>query len=89
MGDVLVVHALLDEAYRAWDSQYVPQTHDDWLRWMTGDVEFDPTVWWLAERDGELVGCALYADNPTGAVQLYERLGFVTERREGQWASSL
>ncbi|HEY7536607.1 MAG TPA: GNAT family N-acetyltransferase [Gaiellaceae bacterium] len=119
------VHALLDEAYRAWDSRYVPQPHADWLRSMTGDSEFDPTVWWLAERGGELAGCALFwssgwlkdlvvrssergrglgtalvrqglaefarrgvarvglkvdADNPTGAVRLYERLGFVTER---------
>ena len=111
-----------------------PLAHDDWLRWMTGDPDFDPTVWWLAERDGELVGCALHwrtgllkdlavrgsergrglgaalvqqglaefarrgvdrvglkvdAANPTGAVRLYERLGFVVERREAVWASSL
>ncbi len=123
------VHALLDEAYVAWDSRHAPRAHDDWLRFMTGDAEFDPTVWWLAVRDGELAGCALFwssgwlkdlavrasergrglgaalvrqgfaefarrgvervglkvnADNPTGAVELYERLGFVTERRETQ-----
>jgi ribosomal protein S18 acetylase RimI-like enzyme len=128
------VQALLDEAYRAWDAGYVPLAHDDWLRWMTGDIEFDPTVWWLAERDGELVGCALHwrsgflkdlavrasergrglgaalvvhglaefarrgvprvrlkvdAANPTGAVRLYERLGFVLERREATWALTL
>ena len=133
-GDAGSVHALLDEAYRAWDSRYVPIAHDDWLRWMTGDVDFDPTAWWLAERDGDLVGCALHwrtgwlkdlavrasergrglgaalvqqglaefsrrgmervglkvdAANPTGAVQLYERLGFVVERREATWALSL
>src|SRR4051812_17154665 len=101
---------------------------------MTGDTDFDPTVWWLAERDGELVGCALHwrtgwlkdlavgesergrglaaalvlhgltefarrgvkrvglkvdAANPTGAVRLYERLGFRIERREAVWALSL
>jgi ribosomal protein S18 acetylase RimI-like enzyme len=133
-ADAEAVHALLDEAYRAWDSRYVPMAHDDWLRWMTGDPDFDPTVWWLAERDGELVGCALHwrtgflkdlvvrasergrglgaalvqqglaefrrrgaehvrlkvdAANPTGAVRLYERLGFVVERRETTWVSSL
>ena len=27
---------------------------------MTGDTEFDPAVWWLAERDGEPAGCALH-----------------------------
>ena len=133
-GDAAAVHTLLDEAYRAWDSRYVPLVHDDWLRWMTGDPDFDPTVWWLAERDGELAGCALHwstgwlkdvavragergrglgaalvqqgiaefarrgagsvglkvdAANPTGAPRLYERLGFVLERREATWASTL
>jgi ribosomal protein S18 acetylase RimI-like enzyme len=133
-NDAESVHALLDEAYRAWDSRYVPIAHDDWLRWMTGDVDFDPTAWWLAERDGDLVGCALHwrtgwlkdlavrtsergrglgtalvqqglaefscrgvvrvglkvdAANPTGAVHLYERLGFVVERREATWALNL
>ena len=132
--DAEEVHALLDEAYRSWDSRYVPLAHDDWLRWMAGDPDFDPTVWWLAERDGELAGCALHwrtgflkdlavrdsergrglgaalvqqglaefarrsvarvglkvdAANPTGALRLYERLGFVLERRETVWASSL
>ena len=133
-ADAEAVHALLDEAYRAWDSRYVPLAHNDWLRLMTGDPDFDPTVWWLAERDGELAGCALHwrtgflkdlavrgsergrglgaalvqqglaefarrgvaqvglkvdAANPTGALRLYERLGFILERREAVWASSL
>ena len=59
-GDAQAVHDLLDEAYGAWDRHYVRMAHDDRARWMTGDVEFDPTVWWLAERDGELAGCALH-----------------------------
>src|SRR6266567_7172548 len=133
-ADASAVHALLDEAYRGWDAHYVPLVHEDWVPLMTGDIEFDPTVWWLAERDGKLVGCALWwsggwlkdivmrqgergrglgsaliragfaefarrgkqrvglkvdAANPTGAPQLYERLGFVTERREQVWALSL
>ena len=95
---------------------------------MTGDADFDPAVWWLAERDGGArrlraplaqrlaegprrprvasaaagsaprsseqglaefarrgvarVGLKVDAGNPTGAVRLYERLGFVVERRE-------
>jgi ribosomal protein S18 acetylase RimI-like enzyme len=129
-ADARAVHTLLDEAYGAWDSDYVPLAHDDWLRSMTGDPEFDPTVWWLAERDGALAGCALHwrsgwlkdlavragergrglgaalvahgvgrfasrgidvglkvdATNPTGAIRLYERLGFEVERREAIWA---
>jgi ribosomal protein S18 acetylase RimI-like enzyme len=133
-ADAFPVHALLDEAYGGWDTHYVPLPHADWVPLMTGDIEFDPTVWWLAERDGELSGCALWwssgwlkdivvrepdrgrglgsalvrrgfaefarrgkqrvglkvdAANPTGARELYERLGFVIERREQIWALSL
>ena len=132
--DSQAVHQLLDEAYGAWDPLYVPARHADWVGWMTGDSEFDPEVWWLAERGSTLVGCGLHwmsgwlkdlavrdsergrglgaalvgtglaefarrgkrrvglkvdADNPTGAVRLYERMGFVTERREAVWAWSL
>jgi ribosomal protein S18 acetylase RimI-like enzyme len=133
-ADGPAVHALLDEAYGGWDKAYVPLAHEDWKRAMTGDVEFNATTWWLAERDGELAGCALWwesgwlkdivvresergrgvgaallaqgfaefarrgkkrvglkvdAANPTGAVGLYERNGFRTERREQIWALSL
>jgi mycothiol synthase len=128
--DAETVHSLLDEAYSAWDARYVRLAHDDWVAWMTGDSEFDPAAWFLAESGDELVGCALHwntgwlkdlavresargqglgtalllhgfaefarrgvpriglkvdAANPTGAVALYERRGFVTDRREGIW----
>jgi len=105
---------------------------------MTGHVEFDPAMWLLAERDGDLLGCALYwreeqrrgwlkdiavaepergngvaralllegfrayaergvervglkvdAANPTGALELYERTGFVIERHHETWAKPL
>jgi ribosomal protein S18 acetylase RimI-like enzyme len=58
--DAAAIHALLDEAYRGWDRTYVPLAHEDWFRAMTGDIEFDPTTWWLAERKGALAGCALW-----------------------------
>jgi ribosomal protein S18 acetylase RimI-like enzyme len=58
--DAAAIHALLDQAYRGWDRTYVPLAHDDWVRAMTGDIEFDPTTWWLADRNGALVGCALW-----------------------------
>ena len=61
--DAAAVHALLDEAYLGWDETYVPVTHDDWVRSMTEDPEFDATVWWLAEREGILAGCALHWDS--------------------------
>jgi ribosomal protein S18 acetylase RimI-like enzyme len=127
-GDRAAVKALLDAAYSAWDGAYVVRTQDDWERWMTGHDEFDPELWFLVERDDELVACALhwkeheergwvkdvvvresergrglatallrrgfraYAErgvervglkvdsrNPTGALQLYESLGFVVD----------
>ena len=132
--DAEAVHSLLIEAYSAWDARYVPLPHDDWVAWMTSDEEFDPAAWFLAERDGELVACALYwstgwlkdiavrasergrglgkalllrgfgeftrrgaqriglkvdAANPTGAIQLYERHGYVADRREGVWTLCL
>ena len=58
-ADARTVHALLDEAYTSWDDTYVPRTHEDWLAWMTDHDDFDPALWFLAERDGVLVACAL------------------------------
>ena len=136
-GDAATVLALLDEAY-AWDETYASLPVDEWVRWMTGDVEFDPALWFLVERGGELIACALHwsaidgrgwvkdlavradergrglgaallrhgftayvacgasgvglkvhATNPTGAVRLYEREGFVVDRTFGHWAKTL
>jgi ribosomal protein S18 acetylase RimI-like enzyme len=126
-ADAETVHELLDTEYASWDRSYVPMPHDEWVEFMLGDDDFDATVWWLAEADDALAGCALHwrsgwvkdvavresergrgiagsllrlgfaefarrgvsrvglkvdAANPTGAISLYERLGFVTERRE-------
>jgi mycothiol synthase len=132
------VHALLDDAYAGWDPNYVARSHEGWLSIMTGHDDFDPALFFLVERDGELVACALhwkefdgqgwvkdivvregergrglgtsllrhafraYAErgvmrvglkvdstNPTGAPQLYERLGFVTDQRLGVWIKRL
>lgn len=132
------VHTLLDATYAGWDPDYVELAHDDWLAFMTDHDEFDPALWFLAERDGVLVACALHwretdgkgwvkdlvvhedergrglgrallehgfrkyrergvgrvglkvdANNPTGAVRLYERLGFVVDRRYGMWEKQL
>jgi mycothiol synthase len=135
LDDAVRVKQLLDEAYLAWEPRrYVPMAHDDWVRWMTEDADFDSALWWLAEDGGELAGCVLHwrtgwvkdlvvreshrgrglgtsllrlgfrefarrgvprvglkviAANPTGAVRLYERLGFGTDRREEVWALCL
>ena len=65
------VHALLDLNYAGWDTSYVAVPHDDWLAFMTDHDDFDPTMWLLVERDGELVGCALHwrAHRSTGWVK--------------------
>jgi ribosomal protein S18 acetylase RimI-like enzyme len=137
-ADAKRVHALLDEQYAGWDQTYVGRSHAGWLTFMTEHEDFDPTMWFLVERDGELIACALqwkegqgrgwvkdivvrenergrglakallhhafraYAErgadrvglkvdstNPTGALQLYERLGFVTDQRLEIWQKAL
>jgi mycothiol synthase len=137
-ADAKCVHALLDEEYAGWDASYVARSHEGWVAFMTVHDDFDPALWFLSERDGELVACALhwkesqrrgwvkdlvvrksergrglgkalihhgfrvYAErgaervglkvdstNPTGAPQLYERLGFVTDQRLGIWRKTL
>jgi ribosomal protein S18 acetylase RimI-like enzyme len=137
-ADAERVHALLDDQYAGWDQSYVGRGHAGWLTFMTEHEDFDPAMWFLVERDGELVACALhwkesqgrgwvkdivvresergrglakallhhafraYAErgadrvglkvdstNPTGALQLYERLGFVTDQRLEIWQKEL
>jgi mycothiol synthase len=132
------VHALLDQEYAGWDQRYIGRSHASWLTFMTKHDEFDPAMWFLVERDGELLACALHwkesqgrgwvkdivvcksergrglgeallqhafrayaergadrvglkvdSSNPTGAPQLYERLGFVTDQRLGIWQRRL
>jgi mycothiol synthase len=132
------VHALLDVCYAEWDTTSVALPHDEWLAFMTDHDDFAPSFWFLAERGGDLVGCALHwkpvqaggwvkdlvvhvdergaglgkallqhgfreyaergtarvglkvdANNPTGAPQLYERVGFVTDRRYEIWLKRL
>jgi mycothiol synthase len=137
-ADSVRVHALLDAGYASWDTAHVALPHDEWLAFMTGHEEFDPDLWFLVERDGELIACALHwkeqqgsgwvkdivvaenergnglgkallhtalnayaargakrvglkvdSTNPSGALQLYARVGFVTDRRYGIWARAL
>ena len=137
-ADAERVHSLLDEQYAGWDRSYTPRSHEGWLSFMTVHDDFDPALWFLVERDGDLVACALhwkesqglgwvkdivvresergrglgkallhhafhaYAErgvervglkvdstNPTGALQLYARLGFVTDQRLEVWQKRL
>jgi mycothiol synthase len=132
------VHALLDAAYAGWDPDNVELGHEDWLAFMTDHEDFDPSLWFLGERNGELVGCTLLwrasggdgwvkdivvaedergkglgrallehafrayrgrgaarvglkvdTSNPTSAVRLYERTGFVVDRTYRIWSKPL
>lgn len=57
--DGRAVKTLLDDAYD-WDPHYVPQSYDAWHGYMTEHEEFDPSLWFLAERRGQLIACALH-----------------------------
>jgi mycothiol synthase len=59
-ADAIGVHALLDAEYADWDESYIARSHDGWLSFMTAHDDFDPALWFLVERDGELVACALH-----------------------------
>lgn len=132
------VQALLDGEYGAWDANYVARSHEGWRSFMTEHGDFDPEMWFLAERAGDLVACALHwkesqgrgwvkdiavrgsergrglakallqhgfreyaargvrrvglkvdSTNPTGAPELYERLGFVTDQHLAIWQKAL
>ncbi len=82
-ADAEGVQGLLDTAYAAWDDGYVPRPHDDWLRWMTVHDGFDPAFWLLAERDGELVGCALNWAPHEGAGWVKDLVVRADERGRG------
>jgi mycothiol synthase len=132
------VHGLLDSIYAGWDPDYVVRNHDGWLAFMTAHEDFDPALWFLCERDDELVACALHwrsnngdgwvkdiavrenergrglgtallrhafreysargasrvglkvdSNNPTGALRLYESVGFSVDRTYRIWAKQL
>jgi ribosomal protein S18 acetylase RimI-like enzyme len=116
----------------------VEQSYDAWHTYMTDHEEFDPSLWFLAERNGELIACALHwkehnrrgwlkdiavhegargaglgkslirhglrayeargvervglkvdEANPTGAVGLYAREGFVIDQHLEIWRKPL
>lgn len=56
-ADAAAVHALLELAFRGTADEEKP--YEEWLPWWTGDAEFDPSAWFLAEQDGTLAGVAL------------------------------
>jgi ribosomal protein S18 acetylase RimI-like enzyme len=87
-ADAAAVKSLLDDAY-GWDETDIPLPLDDWVRWMTGGDEFDPALWFLAERDGELVACALHWDVVDGRGWLKDLAVREPERGRGLAATLL
>jgi ribosomal protein S18 acetylase RimI-like enzyme len=53
------VKTLLDDAY-GWDAHYAAQSYDVWRSYMTEHDEFDPSLWFVVERSGEILACALH-----------------------------
>lgn len=55
--DARALHALLAHGYRRGGGSVEP--FETWLPAMTGDAEFDPTLWFLAWAEDRLAGAAL------------------------------
>jgi mycothiol synthase len=77
------VQALLDEAYSTWDPDHVTRSHEGWLEYMTAHDDFDPGLWFLVERDGELVACALHWKESQGRGWVKDIVVRESERGRG------
>lgn len=77
------VQALLDDAYAGWDPDYVAESHEGWLSFMTGHGDFDPAMWFLVERDGELVACVLHWKEHQGGGWVKDLVVHESERGRG------
>jgi len=87
-ADAAQVLALLDAAY-AWDETYVSLPLAEWVQWMTRGLEFDAALWFLVERDGELVACALHWDSVDGRGWVKDLAVSADERGRGLGAALL
>jgi ribosomal protein S18 acetylase RimI-like enzyme len=85
-GDAPAVKALLDRGYGGWDETHVARPLDDWVAFMTDHDEFDPGLWFLVERDGALVACALHWREHQGRGWLKDLV--VDERERGRGLGS-
>jgi ribosomal protein S18 acetylase RimI-like enzyme len=61
--DDLTIHALVQNAFD-WRER-TPQPFEDWKGWMMRSDVYDESLWFLAEKDGEIIGaclCTPYSD---------------------------
>jgi ribosomal protein S18 acetylase RimI-like enzyme len=82
-ADAERVHALLDAEYAGWDPSYVARSHEGWLSFMTVHDDFDPAMWFLVERDGELIACALHWKEMQGRGWVKDLVVRESERGRG------
>jgi ribosomal protein S18 acetylase RimI-like enzyme len=87
-SDAEAVKALLDDAY-SWDETHAPLPLEEWVQWMTSDPEFDASLWFLVERDEELVACALHWDSSDGRGWVKDLAVHASERGRGLGTSLL
>ena len=67
-GEEQRVHEAQMEAFADhWDFRYDP--FDEWRRYLVDKHDFDPSLWFLAEEDGEIAGIALCAWHFSGDRQ--------------------
>ena len=52
-----VFDAHMDSFADHWD--FEPTPYEDWARWLLRPDQYDPSLWYLAEEDGELAGICL------------------------------
>jgi mycothiol synthase len=78
---ITVREATLDDAELAYETQeetfqdsweYSPYPFDEWRHWMVGYDGFDPSLWFIAEAEGEVAGISLCR-----ASEADEKLGWV------------
>lgn len=56
--DDYATYEATNEGFRdSWD--YTPQTFEEWAHWETQSASFDPTYWFLAVHNGEVIGTSL------------------------------
>jgi ribosomal protein S18 acetylase RimI-like enzyme len=58
LDDAELAHAMQEETFQdSWE--HAPQPFDEWRHWMVSHEGFDPSLWFIAEAEGEVAGISL------------------------------